>query len=52
MRKIAFIFCLLLSFQNNLTAHDLSLPHTTEQQWTVSGESMQGSFLMLKGSQV
>ena len=52
MRKIAFIFCLLLSFQNNLTAHDLNLPHTPDQHWTVSGESVQGSFLMLKGTQV
>ena len=52
MRKITFIFCLLLSFQNNLTAHDLNLPHTTDQQWNVLGESLQGSFLMLKGEQV
>jgi hypothetical protein len=52
MRKIAFIFCLLLSFQNNLTAHDLNLTHTPKQQWTVLGESVQGSFLMSKGSQV
>lgn len=52
MRKIAFIFCLLLSFQNNLTAHDLNLSQTPDQQWTVLGESVQGSFLMSKGSQV
>jgi hypothetical protein len=52
MRKIAFIFCLLLSFQNNLTAHDLNLSQPPDQQWTVLGESVQGSFLMSKGSQV